>query len=210
MNHSLVLQTTVIDPADTATLQRALETKNVSFYFCFCKFFFLNFVFHVKYLLCLEAFLSWFLVSFFSIYPHQLTFSNCLWNCWALVADPGIVILLWVAYQSLLAVYWCGTGFKALPCQWSTGLHRWDICNACEPAGIGLGGWSCTPVCNQIPCWSQWCEWRVVAVHSLWHIFAGNFLSKISCFKRFKCCQVANSSVVRYRLRVRESLLSQI
>ncbi len=58
MNHSLVLQTTVIDPADTATLQRALETKNVSFHFCFCKFFFQKFVFHVKYLLCLEAFLS--------------------------------------------------------------------------------------------------------------------------------------------------------
>jgi hypothetical protein len=35
-------------------------------------------------------------------------------------------------------------------------------------------------------------------------------LSKISCFQRFKCCQVANSSVVRYRLRVRESLLSPI
>ncbi len=172
MDNSLVCQTSVIDPI--GTLQHALETNNVSCkllsfcsvvetqvegyllslqILCHCKI--RLHLWNILWILGLKgAFLSWFLVSFFSIYLYQPT---------PFPSAHESMLYFWSSYdhyysslshfQSLLAVYWCWIGLEALPYPWSAGLHRWDICNPCNPAGIDLGCWSCTQLCNRNTLW---------------------------------------------------------
>ncbi len=115
MDNSLVCQTSVIDPI--GTLQHALETNNVSCkllsfcsvvetkvdryllslqILCYCKI--RLHLWNILWILGLKgAFVSWFLVSFFSIHLYQPTPFPSAHNLCS-ISDPAmiIIILLWV------------------------------------------------------------------------------------------------------------------